>query len=70
VNPRKRNTEKKLLRASKSIEKKSFIINGIAKYIQYWRSGMARNAKYTLEMLCFVAYWKRIYREIIDLLPS
>jgi hypothetical protein len=27
VNPRKRNAKKELLRASKSIEKKSFIIN-------------------------------------------
>ena len=34
VNPAKRNVEKEMLRTSKSIEKKSFIINGIAKYIQ------------------------------------
>jgi hypothetical protein len=33
VNPRKRKAEKEMLRASESIEKKSFIINGIAKYI-------------------------------------
>ena len=33
VNPAKRNTKKEMLRASKSIEKKSFIINGIVKYI-------------------------------------
>jgi hypothetical protein len=36
VNPAKRNDEKEMLRASESIEKKGFIINGIAKYIQYW----------------------------------
>jgi hypothetical protein len=35
VNPMKRSAEKELLRASKNIEKKSFIFNGIAKYIQY-----------------------------------
>jgi hypothetical protein len=35
VNPARRNVEKEMLRASESIEKKSFIINGIAKYIQY-----------------------------------
>ena len=35
VNPTKRNAEKEMLRASKSTEKKSFIINRIAKYIQY-----------------------------------
>jgi hypothetical protein len=35
VNPTKRNAEKDLLRASESIEKKRFIINGIAKCIQY-----------------------------------
>jgi hypothetical protein len=56
VNPTKRNAEKELLRASESIEKKSFIINGITKYIQYWRSGMARNARYAAEMSCFVDY--------------
>jgi hypothetical protein len=56
VNPAKRNAEKEVLRASKSIEKKSFIINGIAKYIQYWRSGMAKNARYATEMSCFVDY--------------
>jgi hypothetical protein len=33
VNPTKRNAEKEMLRASESIEKKIFIINGIAKYI-------------------------------------
>jgi hypothetical protein len=56
VNPTKYNAEKELLRVSKSIEKKSFIINGIAKYIQYWRSGMAKNARYATEMSCFVDY--------------
>jgi hypothetical protein len=56
VNPTKRNVEKEVLRASESIEKKSFIINGIAKYIQYWRSGMARNARYATELSCFVDY--------------
>jgi hypothetical protein len=34
VNPAKRNAEKEMLRASESIEKKSFIINRNAKYIQ------------------------------------
>jgi hypothetical protein len=35
VNPTKRNAEKEMLRTNKSIEKKGFIINGIAKYIKY-----------------------------------
>ena len=35
VNPAKCNAEKEVLRASESIENKRFIINGIAKYIQY-----------------------------------
>jgi hypothetical protein len=56
LNPAKRNTKKEMLRASKSIEKKSFIINGIAKYIRYWRSGMVRNAWYAAKMSCFVDY--------------
>jgi hypothetical protein len=56
VNPAKRNAEKELLRASESIEKKSFIMNGIAQCIQYWRFGMARNARYAVEMSCFVDY--------------
>jgi hypothetical protein len=47
-----------MLRANESIEKKSFIINGIAKYIQYWRSGMARNARYAAETSCFIDYWE------------
>jgi hypothetical protein len=33
VNPGKRNADKEILRASERIEKKGFIINGIAKYI-------------------------------------
>jgi hypothetical protein len=69
VNPRKHNIEKEMLRATESIEKKSFIINGIAKYIQYWRSSMARNARYAVEMSRFVEYWERIHREITGLLP-
>jgi hypothetical protein len=69
VNPTKRNAEKEMLRASESIEKKGFIINGIAKYIQYWRSGMARNARYAMEMSCFVEYWERIHQEITGPLP-
>jgi hypothetical protein len=69
VNPAKRNAEKEMLRASGSIEKKGFIINGISKYIQYWRSGMARNARYAAEMSCFVEYWERIHREITGPLP-
>jgi hypothetical protein len=70
VNSAKRNTEKELLKASESIEKKNFIINRIAKYIQYWRSSMAKNARYVAEMSCFVDYWERIHREITDPLPS
>ena len=69
VNLVKRNAEKEMLRASKSIEKKGFIINGIAKYIQYWRSSMARNARYAVEMSSFMEYWKQIHREISGPLP-
>jgi hypothetical protein len=69
VNPAKRNVEKEMLRANESIEKKGFIINGISKYIQYWRSGMARNARYAAEMSCFIEYWERIHREITGPLP-
>ena len=69
MNLAKHNAEKEMLRASESIEKKGFIINGIAKYIQYWRSGMARNARYATEMSCFVEYWEQIYREITGPLP-
>jgi hypothetical protein len=61
VNPAKHNAEKEMLRASENIEKKGFIINGIAKYIQYWRSSMARNARYAAEMSCFMEYWERIH---------
>jgi hypothetical protein len=62
--------EKELLRSSKSIDKKSFIINDILKYIQFWKSDMARNARYAAEMSCFVAYWEQIYKEITGPLPS
>jgi hypothetical protein len=70
VNPAKHNVEKEMLRASENIEKKSFIINGIAKYIQYWRSGMARNARYAVEMSCFVDYWEQIHKKITSPLHS
>jgi hypothetical protein len=63
--------EKELLRVSESIEKKSFIFNDIAKmYIQFWKTGMARNVRYATNMSCFITYWEQIYKTITSPLPS
>lgn len=50
--------------------KQSFIQQGIAKYIELWKSMMERDAQYANEMSSYVSYWECIYSEITGPLPS
>ena len=45
-------------------------MNGIAKYIEFWQAGMARDAKYSQHMAPYVSYWKQIHELISGPLPS
>ena len=52
----KKNQEKKLVWAAECLTKQSFIQQGIAKYIDVWKSMMARDAMYAKDMVCYVHY--------------
>ena len=69
VNSRKWNVEKEQARATECMEKQCYIKNGIAKYVEFWKTGMARNRRYSEEMAGCVAYWERIHAEINKSLP-
>lgn len=69
VDPTKKNQEKELIRAGDCLTKQSFIQQGIAKYIELWKSMMARDAMYAKDMAGYVHYWERIYSEITGPVP-
>ena len=52
----KKNHEKEVVRAGECLTKQSFIQQGIAKYIDLWKSMMARDAMYTKDMAAYVHY--------------
>ena len=51
VDSTKKNQEKELVRVGECLTKQSFIQQGIAKYIDVWKSMMARDAMYAKDML-------------------
>ena len=61
----KKNQEKELVQAGECLTKQSFIQQGIVKYIDVWKSMMARDAMYAKDMVAYVHYWERLYSEII-----
>ena len=65
----KKNQEKELVRVGECLTKQSFIQQGIAKYIDAWKSMMARDAMYAKDMAAYVYYWERLYLEIIGSVP-
>ena len=65
----KKNQEKEVVWASKCLTKQSFIQQGIAKYIDVWKSMMARDAMYAKDMAAYVHYWERLYSEITGPVP-
>ena len=65
----KKNQEKEVVRAGECLTKQSFIQQGIAKYIDVWKSMMARDAMYAKEMAAYVHYWERLYSEITGPIP-
>ena len=56
VDSTKKNQKKELVRTSECLTKQSFIQQGIAKYIDVWKSMMARDAMYAKEMAAYVHY--------------
>ena len=65
----KKNQEKEVVRAGECLTKQSFIQQGIAKYINVWKSMMARDAMYAKDMATYVHYWERLYSEITGPVP-
>ena len=56
VDSTKKNQEKELVRVGECLTKQSFIQQGIAKYIDVWKSMMARDAMYAKDMAAYVQY--------------
>ena len=69
VNCTKKNQKKELVRARECLTKQSFIQQGIAKYINVWKSMMARDAMYAKDMAAYIHYCERFYSEITGLVP-
>lgn len=69
VDEGKKNADKEVARAAECSEKRNFIKSGLSKYIEYWRTGMARDKKYAQDMLPYVLYWERILKEVNEPLP-
>ena len=65
----KKNQEKELVRAGECLIKQSFIQQGIAKYIDVWKSMMARDAMYVKDIAAYVHYWEQLYSEITGPVP-
>ena len=69
VDSMKKNQEKELVRVGECLTKQSFIQQGIAKYIDVWKSMMARDAMYAKDMAAYVHYWERLHLEITNPVP-
>ena len=69
VDSTKKNQEKELVRVGECLTKQSFIQQGIAKYIDVWKSMMARDAMYAKDMATYVQYWERLHLEITGPVP-
>ena len=52
----KKNQVKELVRAIECLTKQSFIQQGIAKYIDVWKSVMVKDAMYAKDMAAYVHY--------------
>ena len=70
VDSTKKNQEKELVRVGECLTKQSFIQQGIAKYIDVWKSMMARDAMYAKDMAAYVRYRERLHLEIIGPIPA
>ena len=65
----KKNQEKELVWAGECLMKQSFILQGIAKYIDVWKSIMARDAMYAKDMAAYVHYREQLHLEITSPVP-
>ena len=69
VDSTKKNQEKELVWVGECLTKQSFIQQGIAKYIDMWKSMMARDAMYAKDMVAYVHYWERLHLKITGPVP-
>ena len=69
VDHTKKNQQKELIRAGECLTKQSFIQQGIAKYVDVWKSMMQRDAMYAKDMVGYVRYWEQIHSEITGRAP-
>ena len=69
VDHTKKNQQKELIRAGECLTKQSFIQQGIAKYIDLWKSMMQRDVMYAKDIASYVHYWERIHSEITSPAP-
>ena len=60
VDERKRNKAKESARVEEVRQKRGFILDGISKFIDYWRSGMDRCFHYATGMQNVVRYWEGV----------
>ena len=65
----KKKQEKELVWAVECLTKQSFIQQGIAKYIDIWKSMMARDAMYAKDMARYIHYWEQLHSEITGPIP-
>ena len=65
----KRNKEKEASRVEEVRKKQRFILDGISKFIEYWRGSMDHCVEYAKGMHNIVQYWCEI-REFMDEVPN
>ena len=70
VDHTKKNQQKELIWTDECLMKRSFIQQGIAKYIDVWKLMLERDAMYAKDMASYIHYWERKYSEITRLVPS
>ena len=57
------------MRAGECLDKQRVIKQGVAKFIEVWKSMMQRDALYAQEMSGYIVYWERLYSKIMGPLP-
>ena len=65
----KKNQEKELVWVGECLTKQSFMQQNIPKYINVWKSMMARDAMYANNMAGYVHYWERMHSKITGHVP-
>ena len=58
------NSEKDTAKLEAAKERKSHILKGLQKYINFWRIGISHNETYAKDMHSYVQYWEDILEEL------